>query len=232
MPTCQKEVVSQALAKTCRSIAYTYTEPSVFFEYVLETATLAKTAGFANVIKTNGFITAEALAVLVPYLDAANVDLKAFCDQTYRHMGGQLEPVLTTLRELKTAGVWIEVTTLVVPGQNDDDGELKAMAHFIVDELGPDTPWHLLRFFPNYKMSHYPPTPMPTLERALAIGKTAGLNFTYLSNLLVSGKQDTYCPNCGNVVIGRTGARSSTNRMQNGRCMHCHRDIPGIWAIE
>lgn len=225
-------VLTRAQASDCQSIAYTYTEPAVFFEYVLETARLARAAGLTNVIKTNGLITPEALAMLAPYLDAANVDLKAFRDRTYRHLGGQLEPVLTTLRELKASGVWTEVTTLVVPGQNDDDGELEDMAHFLADELGPDTPWHILRFFPNYKMSEVAPTPIQTLERALTIGKMAGLNFTYLSNLLVAGKQDTLCPNCGSVVLSRTGAHASTNRMQDGHCVHCHQDIPGIWTLK
>ncbi len=225
-------VLSRATASGCRSIAYTYTEPAVFFEYVLETAKLARAAGFANVIKTNGLITPEALAVLVPYIDAANVDLKAFRDRTYRHLGGQLQPVLTTLRELKAWGIWTEVTTLVVPGQNDDDGELADMARFIADELGPDTPWHLLRFFPNYKMSDGTPTPMHTLERALNIGKTAGLNFAYLSNLLASGKQDTHCPSCGSIAVSRTGANSLTSHVGDGRCVHCQGDIPGIWTLD
>ncbi len=165
----------------------------------------------------------------VPELHA---QVQTFRDLTYRHLGGQLAPVLNTLRALKTFGVWTEVTTLVVPGQNDTDGELGDMARFIATELGPETPWHLLRFFPHYQMLDTSPTPMHTLERAMEIGKTAGLNYMYLSNLLVSGMQDTYCPNCGNVVISRTGTRSSTNRMRNGHCGQCHREIPGIWSAE
>jgi pyruvate formate lyase activating enzyme len=224
------EVVAQAQAAGCASIAYTYTEPAVFFEYILATAQLAKVAGLANVFKTNGFIMAEPLTALTPYLDAANVDLKSFSDHTYRKLGGQLQPVLSTLRQLRAAGVWIEVATLVVPGQNDSEDELKSMARFIADEVGAGTPWHILRFFPSYKMSDVCPTAMATLERALEIGRTAGLSFTYLSNLSALGNQDTNCPMCGNVAIVRTGRGISNNKIELGRCGVCHTDIPGLWA--
>jgi pyruvate formate lyase activating enzyme len=147
-----EDVVSRARSHGCSSIAFTYTEPVVFFEYALETARRAKTAGLASLIKTNGFALPRVWAVLAPFLDAANVDLKSMRDRTYRQLGGQLQPVLGSLRELRAAGVWVEVTTLVVPGQNDSDEELAAMARFIASELGPDTPWHLLRFFPHYQM--------------------------------------------------------------------------------
>ncbi len=226
-----EDIVSQAQSQGCSSIAFTYTEPAVFFEYVLETAQRAKAAGLANVIKTNGFALPHVWAALTPFLDAANVDLKSMCDRTYHQLGGQMQPVLSSLRELRASGVWVEVTTLVVPGQNDRDDELTAMARFIADELGPDTPWHVLRFFPHYKMSRQLPTPMETLAAVRAIGSAVGLSFVYLSNLLATGGQDTYCPNCGETAVRRTGTHTSGIAMLGNSCGKCCKAIPGVWCV-
>ena len=222
-----QDIVSQALAHDCASIAFTYTEPAVFFEYVLETAQRAKADGLANVIKTNGFALPHVWDALTPVLDAANVDLKSMSDRTYRQLGGQLEPVLNSLRQLRASNVWLEVTTLIVAGQNDNEQELAAMAQFIAEELGPDTPWHLLRSFPHYKMSRHIPTPMETLNKSREIGRDAGLKFVYLSNLLVTGGKDTHCPNCGQTVITRTGTHNVKIDLQGNRCQNCGQSIYG-----
>ena len=162
-------LVEAALEAGCETIAYTYTEPPVFFEYAYDTARLAREAGIANIFVTNGFMTSgprEMLETLDPYLDAANVDLKAFRDETYRrYVGGRLQPVLDSLKKMRTLGVWVEVTTLVVPGINDDEAELRDAARFVSQELGPETPWHISRFHPGHRMTHVPPTPVATLTR-------------------------------------------------------------------
>jgi pyruvate formate lyase activating enzyme len=222
------EIVSQAENHACESIAFSYTEPAVFFEYVLETAQLAKPRGLSLVMKTNGFISHDPLAELTSYLDAANVDLKSFRETTYRKLGGHLQTVLETLRTIRAAGVWLEVTTLIVPGMNDSADELSAIARFIADELN-GVPWHILRFFPGYRMTESTPTPMDTLNRALDIGRAAGLSHVYLSNLRVSETQNTHCPGCGNAVITRSGTTTLFQALSNGRCQHCRREIIGMW---
>ncbi|MGD8968396.1 MAG: AmmeMemoRadiSam system radical SAM enzyme, partial [Anaerolineae bacterium] len=173
-----EQIVAAARRSGCRSIAYTYTEPTIFFEYAYDTARLAREAGIANIYVTNGFMTAgpgEMLETFDPYLDAANVDLKAFRDETYRrYVGGRLQPVLDSLKKMKELGVWVEVTTLVVPGINDDEEELRDAARFVAQELGPETPWHISRFYPGYQMTHVPPTPIATLRRAQEIGEEEG----------------------------------------------------------
>jgi len=199
-----EQVVAAARRAGSRSIAYTYTEPTIFFEYTYDTARLAHEAGIANIYVTNGYMTAEMLEVLHPYLDAANVDLKAFRDKTYRqYVGARLQPVLDSLKEMKRLGIWVEVTTLVVPGINDDPAELRDAARFITEELGPETPWHISRFFPAYQMSGVPPTPLSTLRQASDIGREMGLRYIYVGN--VPGEANTVCHNCGRVLIRRSG---------------------------
>ncbi len=162
-----EEIVKRAQAQRCTSIAYTYTEPTVFFEYTYDISKLAKNAGIKNVYVTNGYMTPDLLELYLPWLDAANVDIKAYSDATYiKHIGAHLKPVLENCIILKKAGVWIEITTLIIPGINDDDTELQGLAKFIVDELGKDTPWHLSRFYPNYQFESTAPTPIKTLEKA------------------------------------------------------------------
>ena len=223
-----EQVVAAAQWAGCRSIAYTYTEPTIFFEYAYDTALLAHEAGLANIYVTNGYMTEEMLETFHPYLDAANVDLKAFCDETYRkYVGARLHPVLNSLKAMKRRGIWLEVTTLVIPGINDDPAELRDAAQFIAHELGVDTPWHISRFFPAYKMMDVPPTPIETLRRAREIGLTEGLHHIYVGNVPDDGSQDTICPGCGRVLIRRRGF-VTTNRVRDGRCPDCGTSLAGI----
>ena len=223
-----EQVVAAAQKADCRSIAYTYTEPTIFFEYAYDTARLAHEAGLANLYITNGYMTEEMLETFQPYLDAANVDLKAFRDKTYRkYVGARLQPVLNTMKLMKRLGIWLEVTTLVIPGINDDDGELKDVADFVAGELGVDTPWHISRFFPAYKMTDVSPTPVETLNRAREIGLEAGLRYVYVGN--VSGEANTVCHKCGQILIRRLGYRILENRVQpNGRCPNCGMQVAGV----
>jgi pyruvate formate lyase activating enzyme len=223
-----EQVVAAAQRAGCRSIAYTYTEPTIFFEYAYDIARLAHEAGLANIYVTNGYMTEETLKAFHPYLDVANVDLKAFRDETYRqYVGARLQPVLDSLKVMKRLGIWLEVTTLVVPGINDDPAEMRDAASFVAQELGMETPWHISRFFPAYEMADSPPTPVSTLQRAREIGLEAGLKYVYVGNVPDDGSQDTICLGCGRVLIRRDGF-AITNRIRNGRCPDCGASIAGI----
>ncbi len=223
-----QQIVSNAGHHGCRSIAYTYTEPTIFFEYARDTARLAGKAGLANVFVSNGYMTAEALDMTRGWLDAANIDLKAFRDQTYRqYTGARLQPVLDNLRQMKNLGIWLEITTLIIPGINDDPEELTEMATFIRQELGADTPWHISRFFPCYRMGQTPPTPLETLHRAEVIGREAGLNYIYPGNL--AEETGTHCASCGELLIGRVGFRVTDNQIQaDGSCPACQKTVAGV----
>jgi len=223
-----EEIVAAAQRARCRSIAYTYTEPTVFFEYTYDTARLAHQAGLANVYVTNGYMTAEMLETIHPLLDAANVDLKAFRDETYRkYAGARLQPVLDSLKVMKRQGVWVEVTTLVVPGVNDDPAEMEDAARFVADELGEETPWHISRFFPAYEMTGVPPTPVATLQRAREIGLDAGLRYVYVGN--VADEANTYCHICGRLLVRRSGFWIVENNVQpDGRCPNCGTPVSGV----
>ena len=226
-----EHIVATAQRSGCRSIAYTYTEPTIFFEYAYDTARLAHAAGLANLYITNGYMTAEMLDTFHPYLDAANVDLKAFREKTYhRYVGASLQPVLDSMKAMKQLGIWLEVTTLVIPGLNDDSAELRDAAQFVAQELGVDTPWHISRFFPAYKMTDVPPTPLATLQRARQIGLEEGLNYVYVGNIPDDNGQNTYCPGCGRSLIGRKGYRIVTNDILAGRCPTCDTPIAGVVA--
>lgn len=226
-----ERVVAKARETGCASIAYTYTEPTIFFEYAYDTAHLARQAGLRNVFVTNGYETPEAVETIAPLLDAANVDLKAFSEEYYRRIcGARLQPVLETLRLMVRLGIWVEVTTLLVPGLNDSEEELRALTSFIAGELGPDVPWHVSRFFPAYKMAGHPVTPVESIRRALRIGREAGLRYVYGGNLPLSeGEEDTACPNCHRIVIERAGVWLRANHLRDGRCPDCGTPIPGRW---
>ncbi len=222
-------IVAAATGCGCRSIAYTYTEPTVFFEYAYDLSLLAHETGLANVFVTNGYMTPEMLEAYHPYLDAANVDLKSFRDDFYRHLcGARLQPVLDSLRRLKALGVWLEVTTLVISGYNDDPAELRDLAAFIAGELGPATPWHVSRFHPAYRLVTAPPTPAATLLRAHDIGREAGLHYVYVGNLPSAAGENTVCPACGQTVIERHGFRVTARHTRNGTCSHCGAAIDGV----
>ena len=223
-----EEIVDAADATGSRSIAYTYTEPTIFYEYAYDTAKLAHERGMANVYVTNGYMTEEMLDAFEPYLDAANVDLKAFRDETYRrYVGGRLQPVLDSLKKMKDLGIWVEVTTLVVPGINDDEGELRDAARFVAQELGLETPWHISRFFPGYQMRHVAPTPVGTLHRAVEIGQEEGLRYIFAGN--VRGEANTVCHACGGLLIRRSGYRILANRVAAGQvCPDCGAPVAGV----
>ena len=222
------QIVSSAQASGSHSIAYTYTEPTVFFEYTYDIARLAHEVGVANIYVTNGYMTFQMLALIGPYLDAANVDLKSFREKTYqRYVGGKLQPILDNLKRIKEMGVWLEVATLVIPTINDDADELRDIAQFIVQDLGSETPWHISRFFPHYKMSNLLPTSITTLQKAMEIGLDAGLHYVYLGN--VDGKLTTFCHNCGSELIRRRGILLDEYHAQDGCCLHCGTPVAGVW---
>lgn len=224
-----REIVSRALEAHCRSIAYTYTEPTIFFEYALETAKLAHSKGLLNIFVTNGYMTPEAIDMAAPVLDAANVDLKAFSDRFYKqYCSGRLAPVLETLKHMKRAGIWVEVTTLLIPGLNDDEGEITSLAEFIADALGPETPWHISRFHPAYRLLDASLTPLDSLIKAFQIGKKAGLKYIYIGNVATKTGSNTACSNCGTKVIERNGYTVRCHMTSNGRCPNCNEKIHGI----
>jgi len=224
-----EQIVAAAQQAGSRIIAYTYTEPIVFFEYSYETARLADAEGLVNIYITNGYMTEEMLEVFHPYLDAVNVDLKAFRDETYKkYVGARLQPVLESLKMIKRLGIWLEVTTLVIPGINDEPAELRDVTQFIFHELGADTPWHISRFFPAYNMTNVPPTPVETLNLAREIGLTEGLKYVYIGNMPEGSSQDTVCPACGGLLIKRHSFGLLANRVQNGCCPDCGEHIAGV----
>lgn len=231
-----EEIVRAAQRSGSQSIAYTYTEPTIFFEYSYDIARLAHAAGIASVYVTNGYMTSDMLELFQgrqdkhePWLDAANVDLKAFRDETYRQVcGARLQPVLDALKAMKALGIWVEVTTLVVPGMNDSEGELSDIARFIASELGAETPWHISRFHPDYEMTDRGPTPAATLRRAYDLGREMGLRYVYVGNMPDAHLEDTLCPGCGQAVLSRWGFWVAQRHIQDGRCAFCKVPIDGV----
>jgi pyruvate formate lyase activating enzyme len=231
-----EEVVRAAQRHQSRSIAYTYTEPTIFFEYTYDIAAFAHEVGIASVYVTNGYMTSEMLELFQglknghePWLDAANVDLKAFRDETYRRVcGARLQPVLDSLKVMKQLGVWVEVTTLLVPSMNDSDAEVREIACFIAQELGVEVPWHVSRFHPDYKMHDRGLTLPETLHRAYELGREAGLRYVYVGNMPGAHLEDTHCPACDSVVIGRWGFQVRYRNLEDGNCSHCGTKIDGI----
>ena len=223
-----QQIVDLALQNGAASIAYTYNEPTIFYPYAKDIGLLAKKKGLKNIFVTNGFESPEVVKDMASWLDAANVDLKSWDEAYYKRvLKGGLEAVKDTLRLMVAEGIWVEVTTLLIEGENDSDEDLKAMADFIAKELGVHVPWHLSAFHPNYKMLDHTNTSLKTLERAQKIAKEAGLLYVYLGNVPVHG--DTYCPECNTLLIDRTGYRVTQNKLINGACPQCHRAIEGVW---
>jgi len=223
------EIVARALASGCRSISYTYTEPTIFFEYAYDTAVLARKAGLRNIFVTNGYITPEALAFIRPCLDAANIDLKGFSELFYHEVvHAMLREVLDSIVEYKRQGIWIELTTLVIPGWNDSDADLRGIAGFIADKVGKETPWHVSAFHPTYKLTDRPSTPADTLRRARQIGVAAGLRYVYEGNVPGEGGENTNCPLCGEMLIERHGFYLQQNRIEAGKCPACAAVIDGL----
>lgn len=221
-------LVSMARRTDCRTIAYTYTEPTIFFEYAMDVAQLAHEADIQNVFVTNGYMTPEALERIHPYLDAANVDLKGFTEDFYRTVcGAKLQPVLDALRLMKQMGIWVEVTTLLIPGLNDGEEEVWNIARF-VRSLGQETPWHVTAFYPTYRMTDRPRTPVSTLRRARTIGLEAGLRYVYSGNVPGDEGEDTLCYACGRVLVDRYGYQIVAYHIQKGHCAYCGAEIDGI----
>ena len=224
-----EEVVLAAKLSNCESIAYTYTEPTIFFEYALDIAKLATDEGIKNVFVTNGYITPEALKEIAPYLDAANIDLKSFSDEFYRkNCGARLEPVLDSIKLYKSLGIWIELATLIIPTLNDSEEELQKIAEFI-KEVGEDIPWHITQFHPTYKLIDKPITPVTTLRRARQIGLEAGLKYVYEGNVPGENGENTYCPKCQKMLIRRLGYRIIDNKIKNSVCPYCGAEIDGVY---
>ncbi|MCX5696941.1 MAG: AmmeMemoRadiSam system radical SAM enzyme [Candidatus Omnitrophica bacterium] len=222
-------IVESALKNKCQSISYTYTEPTIFFEYAQAIAKLAKPRGLYNIFVTNGYMSRDCLKMIRPYLDAANVDLKFFKDGSYRRVcSGSLSPVLDSIRLMKEMGVWVEITTLIVPGENDSGPELKDIADFIAG-LDKDMPWHISRFHPDFEFGDRQATPEATLKKALDIGKDAGLTYIYVGNVLGLGN-DTYCPECKKLLIKREVFEVLEYNIKQGKCVFCNSAIKGVFV--
>jgi pyruvate formate lyase activating enzyme len=212
----------------CDSIAFTYTEPTIFLEYAMDTAKLASLGGLKNIFVTNGYTMPEPLRAMKPYLDGANIDLKSFRDDFYRKVcGARLQPVLDSIRLYKELGIWVEITTLVIPTHNDSEEELRKVARFIAD-TDPDIPWHVTQFYPTHKMLDQPRTPVTVLERARQIGLEEGLKYVYQGNAPGAGGENTYCPDCGKLLIERIGYTIQSYAIVGQRCPHCGEAIAGV----
>ncbi len=223
------QIAAMAIQSGSQSISYTYTEPTVFFEFVLDTAAIAVENNTKNILVTNGFMTAEMLKIRAPFLQAANVDLKSFRDDFYlKYCGGRLQPVLDTLRAMKELGLWIEVTTLLMPGLNDSDKELNDIAVFVAS-LGRETPWHISRFHPRYLMTDKEATPSASIHRAAAIGKAVGLKYVYSGNLPGDSGENTHCSSCGHLLIKRHGFSIERIGLRGAVCPSCGVQLDGIF---
>ncbi len=226
-----EDVVESAMESGCRAIAFTYTEPTVFFEYALDTAMLARKKGLKTVFVSNGYMSELAVDAIAPVLDAANIDLKAYSDDFYRSLcGAHLEPVKESLRYLKKKGVFLEITTLLIPGLNDGEEEIRNLARFIRDDLGPETPWHISRFHPTYRLTDRGPTPVATLATARETGLSEGLHHVYTGNVPGHPGETTFCRSCGTPLIQRQGYMILNNTLSNGRCNHCGAAVHGVFS--
>jgi pyruvate formate lyase activating enzyme len=225
-----EEIVEIAKRYDCRSIAYTYVEPTIFFEFAYDIAKLAHKAGICNVFVSNGYTTEEAIRTLAPYLDAINVDLKSLSEELYHtNCGGHVQPVLDAIKLYKRLGVWIEVTTLVIPTLNDTEEEFRGIAEFIKG-VGVDIPWHISQFYPSYKLMDLPRTPVSTLRTARDIGLEVGLRYVYEGNVPGEGGENTCCYNCGTLLIGRYGFQVLENNLtEDAKCPNCGTQIDGVF---
>ncbi len=225
------QVVEEAIKHGCKSIAYTYTEPTVFFEYASDTAIIAKERGIKNLMISNGYINEIPLRALAKNLDAANIDLKSFSGETYKKLfGGSLQPVLNTLLILKEAGVWLEITNLLIPGLTNGEDSLIQMCMWLVANGFAGTPLHFSRFHPMHKLTGIPVTPIQTLEKAREIAISAGMQYVYIGNVAGTTWQHTYCPICKKPVIERFGYSIAANNIKNGVCKFCNTQISGVWG--
>lgn len=224
-------IIQKAKEMNALSIAYTYVEPTIFYEYMVDTGVLVKKAGLLNVMHSNGFINPSPLRNLCKILDAANIDLKSFNENFYQELcSGELSPVLETLKILKSEKVHVEITNLVIPTKNDQLSEIKEMCLWIKRELGPDTPLHFSRFYPLFKLKYLPPTPVSTLEKARALALSTGLEYVYIGNVPGHEGEHTYCPKCKKLLIQRIGYMIGEVNLKSGKCKFCGKPLPGIWS--
>ncbi len=224
------QVVEEALKYNTRSIAYTYSEPIVYYEYVYDTAKIARLKGLKNVFISAGYINEQPLRDICKYLDAANIDLKSLSDETYEMLNaGTLEPVLNTLKVMKEEGVWLEITNLVVPSWTDDLDMIKKLVDWLYKNGFEDTPLHFSRFHPAYKLTNLPPTPVETLNKARDIAMNTGLKYVYIGNVPGTEGDNTYCPNCKKLLIERKGYQILQNNIKDGKCSNCGTPIAGVW---
>lgn len=227
-----EKIVELAIENRCLSIAYTYNEPIVFFEYTYDTAKIAHENGLKNIYVTSGYETRKAIDLLAPYIDGMNIDIKGFTDEFYKEIcGARLKPVLEAVKHAHEKGIWVEITTLLIPGKNDSDEEIRGIAKFIAS-VDTSMPWHLSAFHPMYKMLDVPRTPESTLLRAYKIGVEEGLKYVYIGNVDNEDYESTYCPNCKKRVIDRSGniGQFVKNELdKNGTCPHCGYKLEGVW---
>jgi len=222
-----ERIVEMAKENKVESISYTYTEPTIFLEYALGTMRLAKKSGLKNNFVSNGFMSEESAKLVIPYLDAINIDIKGFTEDFYQKVcGARLKPVLETAKLMKKSGVWVEITTLVIPTLNDDEKTLEAIAKWIFDNLGPETPWHVSQFCGaiSWKLQHIPNTPVETLEKAIEIGKKIGLKYVYIGNIPGHKAENTYCPKCQTLAINRVNYFIHRYD-KNGKCPKCGENL-------
>jgi len=228
--TSPETIVERAVQSNSKTIAYTYTEPTIFFEYAYDIGRIAHEKDIKNVFVTNGFMTEEAIVKISPCLDAANVDLKAYSNEFYKkYCGARLQPVLDTLTKMKEVGIWVEVTTLIIPTLNDSDEELQNIAQFI-HSLGAETPWHISRFHPQFEMTNLPPTPVATLHKAAQFGKQAGLKYVYTGNVPGDKMESTFCSHCGNLLIDRYGFHINKLNLDRATCPQCGTSLHGVFV--
>jgi pyruvate formate lyase activating enzyme len=224
------KVVEECIKNSCRSIAYTYSEPVTFYEYVFETATIARNANVKNIFKSNGYINTDPLKKMCSVIDAANIDLKAFSESTYLKLtGGKLQPVLDSLKVFKDMGVWLEITNLIVPDWTDNQDDIRKMCRWLSDNGFKNTPLHFSRFYPMHKLEQLPPTPVEILNNAYSIAKEEGLKYVYTGNAPGNEISDTKCPSCNSTVVVRQGYRISSNTITDGKCNKCGSKIDGVW---
>jgi pyruvate formate lyase activating enzyme len=227
-----ERVAELAAQNKCPIIAYTYSEPVIFYEYMADCADAGHRLGVKSVVVTGGYIQQEPLQKLCRQVDAIKVDLKAYSEKFYKEVvNGEMKPVLDCIVTIRKHGVWNEIVYLVIPTLNDSDPEFKALAKWVKSELGPDVPLHFSRFHPEYLLKNLPPTPVETLERAKAIADAEGLHYVYIGNVPGHPAENTYCPKCHKIVVERTGYTVGTVHIHNGKCQYCQQAIPGVWRV-
>ncbi len=226
-------LVSNCASRDCPTIAYTYSEPVIFYEYMHDTAALARQRGIGSVMISNGYIQEKPLRQLCTHLTGVKIDFKAFSERFYADTcAGELKPVLKTLETLKEIGIWFELVILIIPTLNDDPKEIKEMSEWVVKHLGPDVPMHFTRFHPTYRITNLPRTPVATIERCRKLALDAGVRYVYVGNVPMHPGENTYCHNCNHELIRRVGFRIASNKMVNGKCPKCKTSIPGVWSQE